>query len=474
MIDPITLGGTWIDVVGDIVAHAIGSNLVVNRVRVDGALELVWATACEEPPMFHRLAVSPNGIAAIFAKGNVTGNALIVLQSGVIPIGTTHGNNPGAIYFDGESFMAEWVETPGVMATWRSSDGRVSRFPIPAPWTQTSTGILDLMPDGSPLLMDEYRIYQQPPWTFWKPNVRRGVRVGQWGIEGRPDSSRVIVGLPDGRTVFTGLLGNADDPRVSVLPNGRILVGAAFTARGASLAIIDPPYPPAEQPTPPVPPPPMPPHPRPEPSTMRLPDAAQAIVVALYRKHLDLARGDDDQRRQLTSKIAETVRFTLGPSWGWKSAGSGRPPSKDAIAQQDGAILWGYDLFNGATREPNDRPEAENITGQVFIAVPPVDHLGTSVPPTIPPTIPPTTPPSDDLRPRVAALEGGLRALSDALASLSRDVSDLRARVDALPAVDVTAAVAAEIARYEVNGSTSRASFIPHSHTVKLGLQRKP
>lgn len=124
---------------------------------------------------------------------------------------------------------------------------------------------------------------------------------------------------------------------------------------------------------------------------MKYPPRVQQIINALWAQHQDLARGDDDQRRALTLMIAQQCRFELGESWGTKSADSGRPPSKDAIAQQQGATLWGWDTINGTTREPNMFPDGEDITGQHFIAVQPVDHLGgTEIPPPPQPPQPPT------------------------------------------------------------------------------------
>lgn len=108
---------------------------------------------------------------------------------------------------------------------------------------------------------------------------------------------------------------------------------------------------------------------------MRFPDRAFGICMALFHRFPDLARGDDDQRRALTRKIAEQTCFELGNHWGTKRADPTRPPSKDAIAYLDGTTLYSFDWQNGATREPNPPGEMENITGQVFIPVDPINHL---------------------------------------------------------------------------------------------------
>lgn len=240
------LGGTWVDVAGDLMALTDGVGICVLRVEPAINFTPIWATPCERP-MFHRLAVAPDRTAAVFAKGHDTGAALFVDAAGVRTLGTTHGNNPGAIYHDGTQFVVIWVETPGVLARYTAGDRQTTRTPIPPPWQDVATGILDA-PNGVVIFADEGRVYAQPPWSFTKPNVRAGVRVGQWGLPDKDDHSedRIIVGLPDA-TVVTALRGFGDDPRVSVLASGRILVGA-YTETGAALAVIDPPYPPNEAP----------------------------------------------------------------------------------------------------------------------------------------------------------------------------------------------------------------------------------
>lgn len=104
------------------------------------------------------------------------------------------------------------------------------------------------------------------------------------------------------------------------------------------------------------------------------------IVEALYGLNITLARGDDDQRRQLTKKIAEQFRFEFGPKWGTKSTTPSHPQSKDAIAYDNGdGTIDVWDWQNGTTREPQvdagDEPDYQGLT-QHFIAVEPVNHLG--------------------------------------------------------------------------------------------------
>jgi hypothetical protein len=123
---------------------------------------------------------------------------------------------------------------------------------------------------------------------------------------------------------------------------------------------------------------------------MTLPDHVFAIAKALHAKNTALADGHEDQRRALQKMIVETV-VARHPheGWGWKSAGPGRPPSKDAIANNrlmPGHLL-AWDCFDGTTRQPVQR-EAEVIDGQLFIEVTGVDHLADHPTPTPEPSPP--------------------------------------------------------------------------------------
>ena len=109
-------------------------------------------------------------------------------------------------------------------------------------------------------------------------------------------------------------------------------------------------------------------------ATMQLPDRVKEIITILASRFPDLRKGDDDQRRALTLKFAQQIRFELGESWGTKRAGKGRPPSKDAVARIFEEKLFGADVINGTTREPQ-LPDMEELPGQLFIAVDPINHL---------------------------------------------------------------------------------------------------
>lgn len=161
---------------------------------------------------------------------------------------------------------------------------------------------------------------------------------------------------------------------------------------------------------------------------MRLPDGVQQIVNALYAAHLDLANGTDDQRRSLTQLIVEQTVFSFpGEGWGWKSADPNRPLSKDSIAKQQDGRLLNFDLFNGGTRQPNDHPQSEDITGQTFRPWPGVDHLGVAPAEPGAPTPPPSTPPQST-RSGGALIDGQLAALLMRVNAQDAKIAALEAR----------------------------------------------
>lgn len=147
---------------------------------------------------------------------------------------------------------------------------------------------------------------------------------------------------------------------------------------------------------------------------MKLPVRAQAardgiiLKFGLPVKRVGESQDDFEGRcRAICTKIAEQALFN-DPSGGWgvKSAGPGRPQSKDTIAQNlDGLRCW--DLFSGTgTGTPTlvEDPQSQDINGQSFITVQPFDYLGGVVIPAPDPKPVPTS----NLENRVAALEAAL------------------------------------------------------------------
>lgn len=143
----------------------------------------------------------------------------------------------------------------------------------------------------------------------------------------------------------------------------------------------------------------------------RFVDAAQALYA---KSHLTAASSDED-KRTVTIQLAEQLAFEFpGQGWGAKSAGNGRPISKDCVAKVESltggtSIVKGvcYDWLKGGggVQLP---PFVSDIAGQVFVPVAAVDHLAVSAPPVVLPPPPPgrdLVAELDALTARVAALE---------------------------------------------------------------------
>lgn len=121
---------------------------------------------------------------------------------------------------------------------------------------------------------------------------------------------------------------------------------------------------------------------------MRLTDAQQQMLKD-YADRYPVPTGETE-RQEWTHRLAEQFRYSFGTPWGHKSAGPGRPHSKDAIAYKFGDAFWAYDTINGATGALISNPDPIDIHGQIFEVVAPVNHMGAPVPP--PPDEDPGTP----------------------------------------------------------------------------------
>lgn len=173
----------------------------------------------------------------------------------------------------------------------------------------------------------------------------------------------------------------------------------------------------------------------PPPATAQsLPAAACDTLQRLGAKFGSLNQGDDDQRRQFALIVAEQFAFSFpNQGWGSKSAGAGRPQTKDVVARQGMMGLEGWDLVDGATRQVTCTSHVD-LQGQVFIAVAPRDHLGGSPPPPPPGPLPgPLPPPPPELLTATADLQQQqLALLLQIIAKLETQLDQQRVQSAAL------------------------------------------
>jgi hypothetical protein len=144
--------------------------------------------------------------------------------------------------------------------------------------------------------------------------------------------------------------------------------------------------------------------PEPEHLSMKLDPRVRELLIAFAAKFpvpRTIGGGEEheERARQWSIRFCEQLNHSLpGEGYGTKRADSGRPISKDTTSQQRGGEMVTWDLLVGTgTGEPslNLDPHGEVTTGQVFVPVDAVNHLGVTVPeqpPEQPPTKPPTPP----------------------------------------------------------------------------------
>ena len=108
-------------------------------------------------------------------------------------------------------------------------------------------------------------------------------------------------------------------------------------------------------------------------------------IVEQMARQFPLPQGDpgpahEDACRMWTRRLAEQLRYSCGAEWGHKAQSPSHPPSKDAVAFWSTARFLGYDTMRGAsTGHPvlaTYPPLEHDLTGQMFIVVDGVNHLG--------------------------------------------------------------------------------------------------
>ncbi len=131
----------------------------------------------------------------------------------------------------------------------------------------------------------------------------------------------------------------------------------------------------------------------------------------------------EDQARLFMRLVAEQVVFELGPSFGLKAAGPGRPQGPSQIAYNNPAvdvpfggwrILEGVGNPNGTPATVIARPIFQTFPNQIFLAVTGVDHLHTAdAPKDLPPAPVPVQPDLSTIYDRLDQIERTLKVIMD-------------------------------------------------------------
>mgnify|MGYP003393047877 CR=1 FL=1 len=125
---------------------------------------------------------------------------------------------------------------------------------------------------------------------------------------------------------------------------------------------------------------------------------------------------EDRVRTWMVWLVQQVVHDFPNGGWGSKRASLGRPLSKDAIArvQFQPSRLMSWDLLVGAgTGAPQiaTDPLGEDVTGQIFEPVQPVNHLGGVKPDPVSP--------DNTVLDRLDRLDAAVRGMADAIAMLA-------------------------------------------------------
>jgi hypothetical protein len=145
---------------------------------------------------------------------------------------------------------------------------------------------------------------------------------------------------------------------------------------------------------------------------MQLPNPVRDVIQQYANKY-PIPAGDEAASQEWTHKLAQQLKFTFPyDGWGHKSAGSGRPHSKDVVAIASPFIGW--DVILGAgTLSPTLSLTGDSIdlTGQLFEQVEAKDFLGTT----------PVPPPDDDIIVLLTEILAELKKQTSLLISIDSD-----------------------------------------------------
>lgn len=147
------------------------------------------------------------------------------------------------------------------------------------------------------------------------------------------------------------------------------------------------------------------------PVSVPMPDACVALLkryALVYPPPWGPPGAQQDQDcRDWCYRFAQQAHYSLGPTFGAKSTSPGGQTSKDVMAMRDSSGLNGWDVLTaagGGSPTLNIPPGWVDLTGQAFVPVQPINHLGRVLSsPRLSPPSPWVGLTSFDLSPRVAA-----------------------------------------------------------------------
>jgi hypothetical protein len=391
-------GSAWSDVAlhpdGVVFVHADAAAV---HAEVNGIER--WRAPLPESVLHLRAAVDQQtGTVMAIAQGGQTGSALLISQGGVSSIGRSFGQNATAIGWSAAAGFSAYFQTSPESYAIVHVAGGVRTDVLMA---LTSQGFRDIV-DGELRFGDVWFRRIIGGYSIHEPVERGGVYAGQWS-EG-DEGIGLIVADHYG---FTAIAGLGFEPHLAV--RGSTLYVAARTPAGAALAIITPPYPPAEavDGTPPPPPPPPPP-------PQGVPDRQGVIRACLSPRLTKLGSEHETRAHSFAALNACVLELRQTDTrWGLLEKTGG-----DRVRDRAADIAL-YDLGNGTAQVVDVISDAEGHDGAPSAGwslkdIRPVSQwkvpFGDVVMPPSPPP-PVETPPDLDLKAALERVSAALREL---------------------------------------------------------------
>lgn len=338
-----------------------------------------------ENVLFLRMAMV-GGRIALAGQGHTTGTAWLWhgLYQRWIDCGPTHGVSPCAWDVDGKLLYV--VRNGSVVDALHPTDGGVFTSVYGAFGSQGIRWVRD----GE--IMSGDASYGDSARGLWEFTDFGDTAIGQGdaGVVAWLPHLPLRQVEPGGDCRFVRVNRTGDDFSIAFVHQGGPSAVIVWTTRDELAYLLG------------VTPPPQPPHP--EPTPMIWTDAHTQLLERFAAKIPPPPPPDgqshdswDAAWRVWTGRVARQFCHTFGVGWGHKRADPNRPLSADCIAYKAVSVFAGFDLRNGTTFQLVTRPGQTDLAGQVFVAVEPVDALGTPLP-TEPLPPEPTPVPSPETR----------------------------------------------------------------------------